>query len=42
MTIGFLAVVVLGMTVGVSGTNTLIILIALLLWLLGLVRGWMG
>lgn len=40
--IGFLAVVVLGMTVGVSGTLTLIVVSALMLWLLGLVRGWMG
>lgn len=40
--IGFLAVVVLGMTVGVSGTLTLIVLSALMFWLLAVVRGWMA
>jgi len=40
--IGFLAVVVLSMTIGVSGTLTLIVLSALMLWLLAVVRGWMA
>ncbi len=40
--IGFLAVVVVATTVGVSGTITLIIVTCLMLWLLGAVRGWMG
>jgi hypothetical protein len=40
--IGFLGVVVLGMTVGVSGTLTLVVISGLMLWLLGAVRGWLG
>lgn len=40
--VGFLAVVVLGITIGVNGTLTLIVLSALMLWLLAVVRGWMA
>jgi len=40
--LGLLGVALLVMTSGVESTITLIILTALMVWLLGAVRGWMG